>query len=49
MTVSLLENLHIALPEMIVLVTACIALLGDLFSGIVMLQLRLLVQSLAWL
>ncbi|HHF7345742.1 TPA: NADH-quinone oxidoreductase subunit NuoN [Legionella feeleii] len=31
MTVSLLENLHIALPEMIVLVTACIALLGDLF------------------
>ncbi|WED43158.1 NADH-quinone oxidoreductase subunit NuoN [Legionella cardiaca] len=28
---ALLENLHIALPEMIVLITACVALLGDLF------------------
>ncbi|KTC76860.1 NADH-quinone oxidoreductase subunit NuoN [Legionella brunensis] len=28
---ALLENLHIALPEMIVLVTACVALLADLF------------------
>lgn len=29
--IALLENLHIALPEMIVLVTACVALLADLF------------------
>ncbi|KTD22687.1 NADH dehydrogenase I subunit N [Legionella lansingensis] len=28
---ALLENLHIALPEMIMLVTTCIALLADLF------------------
>jgi len=28
---GLLENIHLALPEMIVLVTACLALLGDLF------------------
>lgn len=28
---ALLENFHLALPEMIVLVTACVALLGDLF------------------
>lgn len=28
---ALLENLHIALPEMIVLITACVALLADLF------------------
>jgi len=27
----LLENIHLALPEMIVLVTACVSLLGDLF------------------
>ncbi len=30
---SLLENLHIALPEMVVLATACLALLADLFVG----------------
>jgi len=29
--IALLENLHIALPEMIVLATACLALLADLF------------------
>ena len=28
---ELLNNLHLALPEMIILATACIALLGDLF------------------
>ena len=28
---ELLNNLHLALPEMIILITACIALLGDLF------------------
>ncbi|MDI9818926.1 MULTISPECIES: NADH-quinone oxidoreductase subunit NuoN [unclassified Legionella] len=28
---GLLENLHIALPEIIVLITACVALLADLF------------------
>ncbi len=28
---ALLENIHVALPEMIVLATACIALLSDLF------------------
>ncbi|ASQ44866.1 NADH-quinone oxidoreductase subunit NuoN [Legionella clemsonensis] len=28
---ALLENLHIALPEMIILITACVALLADLF------------------
>ncbi|KTD07472.1 NADH-quinone oxidoreductase subunit NuoN [Legionella jamestowniensis] len=28
---ALLENLHIALPEMIILITACAALLADLF------------------
>lgn len=31
MTTALLENLHLALPEMIILVTACVALLADLF------------------
>lgn len=31
MTIALLENVHIALPEMIILVTACVALLADLF------------------
>lgn len=31
MTTALLENLHLALPEMIILVTACVALLVDLF------------------
>lgn len=29
---AILENIHIALPEMIVLITACIALLADLFA-----------------
>lgn len=29
--ISLLENIHVALPEMILLVTACTALLADLF------------------
>lgn len=28
---DLLANIHVALPEMIILVTACIALIGDLF------------------
>jgi len=28
---GLLENIHLALPEIIILITACIALLGDLF------------------
>ena len=28
---ALLENIHVALPEMIVLITACLALLADLF------------------
>lgn len=31
MTTALLDNLHLALPEMIILVTACITLLVDLF------------------
>ena len=31
--IALLENLHVALPEMIVLATACLALLADLFLG----------------
>jgi NADH-quinone oxidoreductase subunit N len=29
--IPVLKNMHIALPEMVVLITACIALLGDLF------------------
>ncbi len=29
--IALLENIHVALPEMIILVTACLALLADLF------------------
>lgn len=29
--IALLENIHVALPEMTILVTACLALLGDLF------------------
>ena len=29
--IAILENIHVALPEMIVLVTACLALLADLF------------------
>ena len=29
--IALLENIHVALPEMIVLATACLALLADLF------------------
>jgi NADH-quinone oxidoreductase subunit N len=29
--IALLENLHVALPEMIVLATACLALIADLF------------------
>ena len=28
---SLLDNIHVALPEIILLITACLALLGDLF------------------
>ncbi|WP_133139792.1 NADH-quinone oxidoreductase subunit NuoN [Legionella genomosp. 1] len=28
---SLLDNLHVAIPEIILLITACLALLGDLF------------------
>ena len=31
--IALLENLHVALPEIIILVTACIALLATLFLG----------------
>ncbi len=31
MTMALLENMHLALPEITLLVTACLALLGDLF------------------
>jgi NADH-quinone oxidoreductase subunit N len=31
--IALLENIHIALPEIIVLATACLALLADLFLG----------------
>ena len=31
MMTGLLENIHLALPEIIILVTACMALLGDLF------------------
>jgi NADH-quinone oxidoreductase subunit N len=30
---GLLDNIHLALPEMIILATACIALIGDLFMG----------------
>ncbi|CAM2754829.1 NADH-quinone oxidoreductase subunit NuoN [Legionella worsleiensis] len=30
--IAILENLHVALPEIIVLVTACLALLADLFG-----------------
>lgn len=37
----LLENIHLALPEIIILVTACVALLGDLF-------LRKHIQSIAF-
>ncbi|HFD2237346.1 TPA: NADH:ubiquinone oxidoreductase subunit N, partial [Legionella pneumophila] len=29
---TLLENIHVAIPEMIILITACLALLADLFS-----------------
>jgi len=29
--IGLLDNIHLALPEMIILVTACLALLGELF------------------
>lgn len=29
--IAILENIHVALPEMIVLASACLALLGDLF------------------
>ncbi|KTD76252.1 NADH-quinone oxidoreductase subunit NuoN [Legionella waltersii] len=29
--IAILENIHVAIPEMIVLITACIALLADLF------------------
>ncbi len=39
---GLLENIHLALPEMIVLVTGCVALLGDLF-------LRKYVKSIAFI
>lgn len=38
---SILENFHIALPEIIILSTACLALLGDLFF-------RQRIQSIAW-
>lgn len=31
--IALLENIHVALPEMIVLITACLTLLIDLFVG----------------
>lgn len=31
--IALLENIHVALPEMVVLFTACLALLADLFFG----------------
>ncbi|RUQ90010.1 NADH-quinone oxidoreductase subunit NuoN [Legionella septentrionalis] len=31
--VELLNNIHVALPEMIILVTACVALLGELFMS----------------
>ena len=39
---ELLENIHLALPEIIVLVTGCVALLGDLF-------LRQYVKSIAFI
>ncbi len=39
---GLLENIHLALPEIIILVTACVALLGDLF-------LRQYVKSIAFI
>ena len=29
--ITLFENIHVALPEIIILVTACLALLSDLF------------------
>lgn len=29
--ISFLDNIHLALPEIIILITACVALLGDLF------------------
>ena len=38
---GLLENIHLALPEIIILVTGCIALLSDLF-------LRQYVKSIAF-
>lgn len=31
MTTALIENIHLALPEMIILITACVSLLADLF------------------
>ena len=39
---GLLENIHLALPEIIILVTGCVALLGDLF-------LRRYVKSIAFI
>ena len=33
MTIALLENINFALPEMIILATACLTLLADLFFG----------------
>lgn len=39
---GLLENIHLALPEIIVLVTGCVALLGDLF-------LRQYIKSIAFI
>lgn len=39
---GLLENIHLALPEVIILVTGCVALLGDLF-------LRQYVKSIAFM
>ena len=39
---GLLENIHLALPEIIILVSACMALLGDLF-------LRNYVRSIAFI
>lgn len=31
--IALFENIHVALPEMVILATACLALLADLFLG----------------
>ena len=37
---DLLNNIHLALPEMVILATACIALLADLFLSQLFLDVR---------